>query len=136
MADIHDTPMANNDNPPHLLDHTCWCKPEVLRQPDSEDLIVHHEATSDRYCIAVGNYASAIGFQAIAIGHHAKAHGYRAVSLGRHIHFHHRGGAIWQTTYRFFCSPRAQRLVVALWFSGKQVPLRSDREETPRKKKE
>ncbi len=43
MPDVHDTPMGGGDKQRHVMDRTCWCKPEVLRQPSGDDLIVHNE---------------------------------------------------------------------------------------------
>lgn len=44
---VHDTPMVSSDDRMHVMDRTCWCKPEVLRQPSGDDLIVHNEVTWD-----------------------------------------------------------------------------------------
>lgn len=43
MPDVHDCPMTSSDERMHVMDRTCWCKPEVLRQPSGTDLIVHNE---------------------------------------------------------------------------------------------
>jgi hypothetical protein len=43
MPDVHDTPMVGSTDRQHIMDRTCWCKPEVLRQPSGDDLIVHNE---------------------------------------------------------------------------------------------
>lgn len=43
MADVHSTPPVWSDERTHLMDRTCWCKPEVLRHPSGDDLIVHNE---------------------------------------------------------------------------------------------
>ena len=43
--DVHDTPATSSADRMHVLDRTCWCKPEVLRQPSGDDLIVHNEIT-------------------------------------------------------------------------------------------
>lgn len=45
--DVHETPMVNSDDRMHVMDRTCWCKPEVLRQLSGDDLIVHNEVTWD-----------------------------------------------------------------------------------------
>jgi hypothetical protein len=43
MPDKHDTPKISSDTGKlHVLDRTCWCKPEVLVGPQ-DDLIVHNE---------------------------------------------------------------------------------------------
>lgn len=43
MPDVHDTPMVSSDDRQHVMDRTCWCGPEILRQPSGDDLIVHNE---------------------------------------------------------------------------------------------
>ena len=43
MSDVHSTPPTWIDQRSHVMDRDCWCKPEVLRQPSGEDLIVHND---------------------------------------------------------------------------------------------
>jgi len=46
MPDVHDTPAISSDERQHVMDRTCWCKPEVFKGPQ-DDLIVHNEAIWD-----------------------------------------------------------------------------------------
>lgn len=43
MSDVHDVPERWSDQHQHVMDRTCWCKPEILRQPNGDDLIVHND---------------------------------------------------------------------------------------------